>query len=450
MATPAAFPLLEDPLTLNATTRRWLRIGLLSLLGLALLLFGYALSNVFVPVLAALLIAYILHPVVNALEKLGVRRTLGVIVIYFALIISVAILVLILVPLLYTEIASVGPAMAGEPFTDANGNGRYDAPEPYTDENDNERYDPGEYYDDLNNNGQWDPDGEPFDDDNDNGVRDAGYVDRAWGYVSSLVGRWNQRHADEPAKQINLQNLVRYLREKSISLKEFATSGAKVSKWAAKTLAIGVGGVVSFIITILLIGIYTFLLLLSMNPIWVAIKAHLPGRYRETILDILMKIHASLSAFFRGRLIVCLLSAILTTIGVYFCGVRFSVVIGIIVGFGGLIPFVGVLAGLIPAVLLALADHGLGNVIGVVAVFIIVQSLEGWVFTPLIIGREVELHPLTIILSLFIGGTLFGLFGVLMSVPVACTAKILAVEFVLPPLRELAREKPADAAAGAD
>ncbi|KPK49623.1 MAG: hypothetical protein AMK72_04075, partial [Planctomycetes bacterium SM23_25] len=81
-------------------------------------------------------------------------------------------------------------------------------------------------------------------------------------------------------------------------------------------------------------------------------------------------------------------------------------------------------------------------VVGAAAVFVIVQTLEGWVLTPLVQGKAVGLHPVTLTVALLVGYNVLGLFGLIAAVPLASSVKILAREFVLPKVEELADETP--------
>ena len=96
---------------------------------------------------------------------------------------------------------------------------------------------------------------------------------------------------------------------------------------------------------------------------------------------------------------------------------------------------------LVPAVLLVLLDGGpdaMWWAVGVVAVYAVIQTLEMAVLTPLIMGREVELHPVTLILALLLCGKLLGVIGLILAVPIAATVRILARQFLLPWLRRQA------------
>jgi len=230
-------------------------------------------------------------------------------------------------------------------------------------------------------------------------------------------------------------NLVRQNLDR-IAVKVLASFKAAVVKIAGS-----VGQVVGAATQVVLVFVYTFFFLLGLHPGIERIKHYLPGRYRDRIIEVARKLDRAYAGFFRGRLIVCLCSGILTSAGLWICGIPFWLLIGMTVGVLGVIPFIGVMVGLVPAVLLAVLIGGWKTVIGVLVVFAVVQCVEP-LLTPIVLSRGVRLHPLTILIGLLVGAELFGLFGAVISVPLASTAKILSEEFLLPPLRELAEEEP--------
>ncbi|MCZ6601637.1 MAG: AI-2E family transporter, partial [Planctomycetota bacterium] len=201
---------------------------------------------------------------------------------------------------------------------------------------------------------------------------------------------------------------------------------------------------------LILVPVYTFFLLLSLGNIRKTLSEHLPGAYRDRILVVTAKIDRSVSAFFRGRLMICLAKGLLIAIGLWICDVRFAFAIGLLSGVGSLIPFLGGIFATVPSVILVLLDKPdpLWAVIGIGIVVVVVEAIEGLVLTPVILSKETGLHPLTLLLSMFIAGEVFGFFGVLLAVPIASIVKILFVEFVLPEIKALAKEKPAPAPDG--
>lgn len=126
-------------------------------------------------------------------------------------------------------------------------------------------------------------------------------------------------------------------------------------------------------------------------------------------------------------------------------GVPFWFPIGMAAGFLSLIPYIGIWLAVVPALGLSWVDHGsLPRLGGIAAVFLIMETVEGLVLLPAFLGKEVGLHPLTIIVTLLVFGRLFGFVGVLLSVPLAAITKILFHEFIMPLIAEFAAEKPPD------
>jgi predicted PurR-regulated permease PerM len=106
--------------------------------------------------------------------------------------------------------------------------------------------------------------------------------------------------------------------------------------------------------------------------------------------------------------------------------VPLALTIGMISGFLNFVPYLGTLTGLVLAVsFTALDGAGPGRLIGVLMVFVIVQSTEGYYLTPKLLGESLNLHPLVVLLGLVIGGNLFGLLGIILAVPVIAAAKVI-------------------------
>ena len=123
---------------------------------------------------------------------------------------------------------------------------------------------------------------------------------------------------------------------------------------------------------------------------------------------------------------VATLMAGLYSAGLFACGTPMSLFIGILAGYANLVPYLGLVFGFVPAAVLTyLHFHEWGPVLGVVAVFGVVQMLEGMVITPRVVGDQVGLHPVVIMLAVLVGAELFGLLGVFLAVPVAAVLNVL-------------------------
>ena len=151
---------------------------------------------------------------------------------------------------------------------------------------------------------------------------------------------------------------------------------------------------------------------------------------RPKVEEILGGINGVLGGFIRGQLLVALIVGFLVTVMLALLHVRFAILIGIVAGLLEVIPYVGAIAGAVPAVLIALVTNGPLNALFVVIGFVIINQLEGHLIAPNVVGPSVGLPPLAIILALLAGGELFGLFGLLIAVPVAGIIRVLFVALV--------------------
>jgi len=207
----------------------------------------------------------------------------------------------------------------------------------------------------------------------------------------------------------------------------------------------GIAAFFQIVITLLLMIFYFFFLLTSLNRIWDFIRNFIiPYDHREIFDRLSLKIHESLSAFFRGRLIVCVIISLLAWSGLAFLEVPFAFLFGFGIGFATIVPLMGLFF-LAPAMLFFLLDGAsINSLIVLLCFYGIVQLLEMFILTPVIIGREVELPWVVLILSFVIFYNLFGVIGVLLAVPIATTTKILFYEFIFPSFLALSKRSAGD------
>jgi predicted PurR-regulated permease PerM len=175
-----------------------------------------------------------------------------------------------------------------------------------------------------------------------------------------------------------------------------------------------------------IIPVYLFYLLRDFDRMKAGVADLIPPRHRRQILDLGGEIDGVLSGFIRGQLSVCLVLAVLYSLGLAVIGIDLALVIGIISGMAFIIPYLGTILGIIAATIMAaLKFHDLLHPLMAVGWFLLVQGLEGAVITPFLVGDRVGLHPLATILAVLIGGELFGFLGLLLAVPVAASANVL-------------------------
>ncbi len=177
-----------------------------------------------------------------------------------------------------------------------------------------------------------------------------------------------------------------------------------------------------------------------------AAKKYLPASRRDRILDILAKIDAAFSAYVRGQLIVAVFTTTGFCIGFYLADVPYWFVVSIIGGTLSLIPY-GQMSGWLLAVLLKYVESQAGAegfswwavLLAPSLVYLVTQSMESWVITPLVQGEAANLHPVTVLVVLIIGGWLAGIVGLILAVPVTASLRAIFHELAGPRLEQWAR-----------
>jgi predicted PurR-regulated permease PerM len=195
-------------------------------------------------------------------------------------------------------------------------------------------------------------------------------------------------------------------------------------------------GITGFLLSLILVPIYLFFLLNEKPRIQKRWREYLPLRaspLKDEVADLLSEINRYVTAYFRGQLLVCLVDGILigTTLAI-FPGLNFAPVIGAMVVVLTMIPYIGIIICWVPAVLIAAFQWGdWTHPMIVTAIFIVVQNLEGIFYAPRIVGNYVGLHPMTVIVSIFVWGLIIGgVIGPLLAVPLTATLKVLLARYV--------------------
>ena len=172
--------------------------------------------------------------------------------------------------------------------------------------------------------------------------------------------------------------------------------------------------------------VVSFFLLRDWNRILAQLDGWLPRAQAATIREQAGRIDEILSAYLRGQLSVCVVLGVYYAIGLTLLGLNFGSVIGLLIGILAFIPYVGFAVGFVLALLLALTQFSDQHyVLYVVALFIAGVIVEGNFLTPKLVGERVHLHPVWIVFALLSFGTLFGLLGVLIAVPMAAVIGVL-------------------------
>lgn len=150
-----------------------------------------------------------------------------------------------------------------------------------------------------------------------------------------------------------------------------------------------------------------------------------PPKYQEEVAYVGGEVGGALGSFVRGQLMVALIVGVASSFGMWIIDLPFWLLIGILAGFLNLIPFLGPIVGGALAVLVALLNGDPAQAVWAVVIFVVIQQIDNHVITPMIQRTRVQLSPLVIVLALVIGGSLAGLLGVLIAVPVTAAIRIL-------------------------
>ncbi len=238
-----------------------------------------------------------------------------------------------------------------------------------------------------------------------------------------------------PVTVAERERIQQYL-EKQIPLIQNQLPNLTERVWTILKKSIGgFLGITGFLLSLIMVPIYLFFLLKERPAIERRWKEYLPLRnspLKDEVATVLTQINSYVIAYFRGQLLVCLVDGILIGAALSFVSLNFAPLIGALVVVLTMIPYIGIILCWIPAVIIAAAQWGdvLHPVI-VTLIFIIVQNLEGLFYAPRIVGNSVGLHPMTVIVSIFVWGLLIGgLLGPILAVPLTATVKVLLARYV--------------------
>jgi predicted PurR-regulated permease PerM len=194
-------------------------------------------------------------------------------------------------------------------------------------------------------------------------------------------------------------------------------------------------GVTGFLLSLILVPIYLFFLLKERPRIERRWKDYLPLRaspFKDEVAEVLSEINKYITAYFRGQLLVCVVDGVLIGIALTLLGLNFAPLIGVMVVVLTMVPYLGIIICWVPAVLIAAFQWGdWAHPIWVTVIFILIQNLEGIFYAPRIVGNYVGLHPMTVIVSIFVWGLIIGgVLGPLLAVPLTATIKVLLARYV--------------------
>lgn len=345
----------------------WLRWVPTVVISALVLYFLYVVGSVaIVPMLVSFALAYLLNPIVSQGEKRGLSRTMSSIVAILLVTLVITAFMAYVVPDLWAESTKAGSKIS-ENFT----------PE--------------------------------------NAVRQRAYLKRYSPALEKVAGDKIEKFLSDPTAFYN-ENMT-------------TETTTKVDEDGKLTTTSGSGSVIlSTIVSsldLLLVPFFVFYILIDFQKWRDSLEDLIPPRFREPFSRLFDESGRILESYVRGQLLIGAIMAVFYAAGFWFLGVPAWAGIAMIAGLLNAVPYVGTILGIVLAGGFTIAGGGgAWDVAAVLGVFVAVQTLEGYILTPRILGGRLNLHPMAVFLGLLIGGKLFGLLGVILAIPAIAIGKV--------------------------
>jgi predicted PurR-regulated permease PerM len=213
--------------------------------------------------------------------------------------------------------------------------------------------------------------------------------------------------------------------------------------------AAGVGLTAATVVSLaVVVFISTIYLVIRPEP-WVnGFVSLFPAGWRQRTREVLQILYQTVQRWFLGQLAAMTFIAVFWAISLSLIGVPFALLLGIFSGLISFIPYLGALISVVLPVLLALISDPF-SAVWVILAFIIIQQIEGNLLQPIVMSRAVDLHPALVIFAILVMGTLFGLIGVFLAVPLVAVLQVLVRELWVKKMNQMgtdpnppARESP--------
>ena len=188
----------------------------------------------------------------------------------------------------------------------------------------------------------------------------------------------------------------------------------------------GIGSAFTILGYVALTPMLAFYLLRDWDRITTGLAELIPRDRHERVLDLAREADRIVAGYLRGQLTVAALIGLLTGLGLWAVGFPYAATLGLIVAVFSIVPYLGLILSLVPAIVIALVSGSvLVSLAKVAVVYGVAQGLEGAVISPKIVGDSVGLHPVWVVLALTVGGYFFGFVGLLIGVPAAAVGKLV-------------------------
>ncbi len=426
---------------------------------------GYAMRSVTVPLLIAFGLAYLVEPLVESLcQRLRMSRPAAVGTIMGTVGLGLLVSLVVAVPIVIGQSVSFVESFRSGRFNSVIDRAQAVVPEPYQDQVQKIR----SWFSENVGSGSGiasssfpvdaiDATAKPS---NRDAVLDAATsktnADSAQHKSESDASAKDAAGLDQPSKKLVNQAAIDIAVEEALNKRGYlgtqggAQSGAQVGAGFSWTNMFGssVQGVLATALEFLTIGFLTALIpfyfwffSVSFPSAIAKLRGFIPEKHREGTVKLIAEMDHAVSGFVRGRIVISVIMAILFAIGWKVCGVPYAITLGLVIGLFSVVPYLSAV-GLPIAIGLLIVDQlvlpeearmsWMWIVVGPSLVYAIVQLLEGYVLIPVIAGRATDLGPVSIFVAVLAGAALAGVYGMLLSIPVAACLKIYGREVIMP------------------
>ena len=211
-------------------------------------------------------------------------------------------------------------------------------------------------------------------------------------------------------------------------LAQFSTQAtawaSNISSKAVNWVSALISGTSQVIVALIIMPFMLFYLLRDGKGLRDYITQFLPNKLREPVGKVLSDVNQQLANYVRGQITVAVIVAIMFIIFFKIIGLRYAVALGVTAGVLNLVPYLGSFLAMLPALVLGLIA-GPVMLLKVIIVFIVEQTIEGRFVSPLVLGSQLNIHPITILFVLITSGSMFGIWGVFLGIPVYASAKVV-------------------------
>ncbi len=351
----------------------WLRWVPTIVISSLIIYFLYVVGSVaIVPVLASFALAYLLNPIVYQAEKYGLSRVVSAVIAILLVTLVITAFMAYVIPDLWAESSKAGAKIADN-FT----------PE--------------------------------------NAARQREFLRRYSPALEKVAGDKIEKFLSEPITFYNENVSTSTTVDEQGNVKAAGGGGSAIL------------AVLSSSFDLLLVPFFVFYILIDFQKWRDSLEKLIPPRFRSPFSNLFDESGRILESYVRGQILIGMIMAVCYAVGFYFLRVPAWAGIALIAGLLNAVPYVGTISGIVLACGFSFAGgSSFGHIAAILGVFVAVQSFEGYVLTPKILGGRLNLHPMAVFLGLLVGGKLFGLLGIILAIP---TIAILKVFFKF--LREL-------------